>query len=415
MRFFSSLSFKYIVIVVIAMLLYKECVIKRDKDFDIFIGASKLISNGKICYDTWILSGTSGLKYYYSPLFAVLLFPFKDLPQIAYYFIWLSINLILVYRIFKLLPIFLNIDKLTVKQKEVFYLLTGLASARFFFDTFSLGQMTFVLVWGSLEALRLVLLDKLIKGAALLGLIVNIKLIPVGVLAYLFYVKKIKAGVYTSLFFLLFLILPAPLIGFHFNNELLSKWFNTITSTTSESIMDDYGRQSLSSFIPALLMDTPVQFDLKRNFISLLPQQVNLILTLVRLTLMIMLLFLFGNPFRKIISKKEFFYHLSLICLITPLFFPHQGKYSFFYLLPGQAYCVYSLIKLKGLDTKMKHHKIYKKTLTFFVLSFILLTLTTDGLIGRRLSNLCEYLQFITLGSFCLLFAMTYLKPKVNF
>lgn len=414
MRFLNSVYFKVVAFLFIGYIFYLECVVNHNKDFDVFVSASRLIFKGETCYDVWIHVGTSGLKYFYSPLFAVLLFPFKDMPQVAYNIIWLSINLVLIYRIFKLIPVFINLKKFNQKQRDLFYILTLLASARFLYDALSLGQMSFVLVWGSLEAVRLIRDGKLVSGAAILALIINIKLIPVAILAYLFYTKELKAVIYTLLFFLLYLFLPVIFIGNQFNTELLLQWLGSITSTTSNSIMDDYGRQSLSSFVPAMFMNTPLQFNFKRNLFDLSPPAVNLILNLSRLLLLALLVFLFGKPFRKTIPKKELFYHLALICLVTPLFFPHQGKYSFFYLLPAQAYCIYALIQLKQVRSKLKYGQYYKITFVFFLLSFILLTLTTDGLIGRRLSDLCEYFQLITIGTFSLLLALIGLKPKAN-
>jgi hypothetical protein len=131
MRFLNSVYFKVLAFLFISFLLYLECVVNHNKDFDVFVNASRLIFNGQTCYDVWIHVGTSGLKYYYSPLFAVLLFPIKDMPQAAYHFIWLSLNLMLIYRIFKLLPVFLNLKKFSPKQRDLFYILTLLACARF--------------------------------------------------------------------------------------------------------------------------------------------------------------------------------------------------------------------------------------------------------------------------------------------
>jgi hypothetical protein len=55
--------------------------------------------------------------------------------------------------------------------------------------------------------------------------------------------------------------------------------------------------------------------------------------------------------------------------------------------------------------------KINKPALIFISLSFLLCTLTTDGIIGRKLSDLCEYLHLLTIGGICLLVAMYYLHP----
>jgi hypothetical protein len=282
-------------------------------------------------------------------------------------------------------------------------------TGRFFYDTFCLGQMTILLVWGSLESIRLLLTGKTLFGSALLALIINIKIIPIALFAYLIYRREMKSVVYTVLFSLLFLFLPAVFIGVKFNDELLAQWFSSLRNTSTNTIMDDYGRQSLSSFFPALLMDTPLQFSMKRNIISLAPGTVEFILNLARLLLLMILAYLFGKPFRRESDPSKLFYDIALVCLITPLFFPHQGKYSFFYLFPAQAYCAFNFVQFLGAERKNMSKK-RKVALTFWVISFVFLTLTTDGLIGRYLSDLAEYYNLITLGALCLLGATILLR-----
>jgi hypothetical protein len=414
MRFLNSKYFKapvlILILIFILALLYIECVVNHNKDLDIFVAASRLVFDKQNCYDIWLHSGTAGLKYFYSPLFAVILFPLKDLPQIACNFIWLSLNLFLAYRIFTLIPFFLPLRKMPEKKKQLFYLLLILSCGRFFFDTFSLGQMTIILVWGSLESMGFFSEKKTITGSALLALIINVKIIPIALLGYLFYKGHVRAVLYTSIFLVIYLFLPGLFIGFSFNNELLGNWYASITSTTGNSIIEDYGRQSLSSCIPALLMDTPVKFGFSRNVVNLDPSQVNGVLNGVRLIFVIAIAVLLGKPFSKVRSRKELFYGVALTCLLTPLFFPHQGKYSFFYLVPAQAWCIYTLMRLSTLKNRTIFGRAYKTALLLVVLSFVMLTLTTDGLIGRKASDFCEYLQLITIGTICLFAGMVVLR-----
>jgi hypothetical protein len=413
MGFLKSIWFKIIAVVLVIGLLFLESVINHHKDFDIFIGASKLIFNGKSCYEVWIKSDVHGLKYFYSPLFAVLLFPLKFLPQIGYNLIWISINFLIIYRIFNLLHFFLPTHKLSSSyKKDLFLLLTVLSVTRYILDNLALGQMTFLLVWGSLESMRLIFQNKQLAGTALLALMINFKIIPVALITYLIYKRNFKSAVLTGLFFVLYMYLPALVIGYNFNNQLLTEWLSSLSGTNSNSIFEDSGRPSLSSLLPSLLMNTDIQFSLKRNTINLNPQQVNLALNVTRAAFLLLLAYLFGNPFSKQRCKKNMFYDVSLICLATPLIFPHQGKYSIFYLLPAYAFCIYTAVKLYALKSKHDYYLLYKKILFLLSLSFILVTLTTDGLIGRSLSNFAESLHLITYGSLLLLIAMIYLKPK---
>ena len=388
-----------------------ESVWRSNKDFDIFIAASKLIFDGKTCYEIWLKSGTSGLKYFYSPLFAVLLFPLKDLPQSVYNFIWIAFNLVIVYRTFYLLTFFLPVNAFSKKTKNLFFIICASCSARYILDNLDLGQMTFLMVWASLEAVKLIFQKRIIPGSALLALIINFKLIPLAVLPYLLYKKEFRAFGLTIVFFIFYLYLPAIVIGYEFNNQLIHSWASSLTTTESRSIFEDLGRPSLSSLIPSLVMETQTQFSIKRNFITLDAATTNFILLVTRLVLLFFLAYLFGKPFQKLKTKKRLFYDIALVFIATPLVFPHQGKYAFFYLMPAYAYCTYMLIKLFYLKARPHYRHIYLSVLLFMIFSFGGVTLTTDGLIGRKLSNVSEYLHFITYGAFFLLAAMTFLKP----
>jgi hypothetical protein len=394
------------------ILLIYESIIKHNKDFDVFISASKLIFEGKTCYEVWLKSGTSGLKYFYSPLFAVLLFPLKNLPQIAYNFIWIGINLVIIYRTFFLLSFFLPLKNLSENRKKLFFILSILCSARYILDNLDLGQMTFLLVWASLEASKLISQKRFIAGSSLLALVINFKLIPIAILPYLFYKKEFKAFGLTLLFFALYLFIPSVVLGYEFNMQLVRSWLSSLTITESNSIYEDLGRPSLSSLIPSLIMETPTEFSVKRNFANLNAASTTWILNVVRLILLALLALLFGRPFKKATNKKRLFYDISLIFIATPLVFPHQGKYSFFYLMPAYAYCIYSLIKLHTLKQLPKYKRINLLVLVVVSLSFMSVTLTTDGLIGRKLSDFSEYIHLITYGTFFLLTAMIFLKPK---
>jgi len=410
MKFLNTNYFKFGIIFLI-LLLY-ESIIRHDKDFDVFIGASKLIFEGKTCYEVWLMSGTSGLKYFYSPLFAVLLFPLKALPQIGYNLFWIAFNLVIIYRVFQLLPFFLPVNKFSKNKKALLYILGAACSARFILDNLDLGQMTFLMVWGSLESVRLFSLKKYMAGSALLAIIINIKIIPIAILPWLIYKREFRAVLLTGIFLIAYLFLPSVFIGYSFNNDLLHSWLSSLSGTTAKSIFDDAGRPSLSSLIPSLFMDSDIQFSVKRNILNLDAASTNIILNAFRILILIFLMFLFGKPFQKMKTKKAMFYEIALICLVTPLIFPHQGKYSFFYLMPAYFYCSYTLIKLFTIKSKLQYGRIYFFTLVFILISFAMVTVTTDGIIGRRLSDFTEYLHFITYGALSLLFAMAFVKPR---
>ncbi len=102
---------------------------------------------------------------------------------------------------------------------------------------------------------------------------------------------------------------------------------------------------------------------------------------------------------------------ISYLLLIIPLIFPHQQKYTFLLALPALYYISYFLlISYKkgagGINTKK-----YYTILTLFILSFILVTLTTDGIIGRNLNLITQHYKAITYGAIILIFNLILCKP----
>lgn len=400
-------------------LFYFECFIDVDKDIDAFIGASKLIASGESCYNTWIPSGGGFLLYYYSPLFALLLTPLTFFPQVLVNIVWLSFNLFFLYRIFRLIEFYLPISTLSSRNRNIYFLLLALSVFRFLLYNFDLGQMTIFLVFASLESIRLILEDKKTMGAALLALAINIKLLPITLLAYLIYRGEFKASLLTAFFFILFLFLPAVFIGMDFNTSLIVEWWNLMTNTISNSLTDDSGRPSLSSFIPSLLMEINGKVDIRRNILSLNVETAILILNLVRGFLVLLSLYFLGLlPFRKVKNPLQNYYPLAYILLIIPLIFPHQGKYSFFYMLPAFSYSIYMVFCLIRKKRETIDYKIpawYKVAISSLIASFILTTLTTDGLIGRHYSDIADHFHLITLGALVLIIPLVIFRPEKQF
>jgi len=398
---------RIIFLVLGVLLLLFESFVIHDKDLDIFVGASRLVAEGKTCYEVWLESGTSGLKYFYSPLFAVLMIPFGYLPQWGYNLLWISASLLLMWRSFMLLQFYLPLDRLSQRQRNWFWVLVIISVARMIADNLALGQMTILLIWGTLESMRLIFLKRYPAGCALLALIINIKLIPLGLLAYLVYKRELKAAGLIVFFLVLYLYLPALVVGFDFNNQLLLDWKNSLSATQEKSIYEDIGRSSLSALVPSLMLETPLQFSIRRNIIIADEHTANLILNATRLILLTVLAILMRPPFKIRSSRRALLYDLSLVCLATPLIFPHQGKYALYYTLPAYSYCIFWLMDNKGLDVSKKQ---YRSVLAFTLLSFALITLTTDGLIGRKASDLTEYLHLPVYGMIFLIVAVGWLK-----
>lgn len=401
--------------ILVLLFIYFESFVKAEKDFDVFIGAAKLIREGKTCYNSWIPSGKDAMCYCYSPLFAIVLIPLSYLSQYGYNIVWISLNIFFLYRIILLINFFSGRSSLTSKWKPYFYLIITICTLRFLLYNFDLGQMTIFLVYASMESSRLIAENKKWQGASLLAFAINIKLLPLTLLFYFVYRGEFKASIFIIFFSLIYLFLPALFLGFSFNNRLLQDWWSVMTTMANNSMFEDVGRESLSALVPAYVMDVKEEINFHRNVLSLSVENTFYILNLCRIIFVLLSIYFFrAFPFKKITNPFFHYYALSYILLITPLIAPHQGKYAFFYSLPAFSYLTYFV--LSYFTTSAIHGKELKDKMKIviagIIVSFIFTTLTSDGIIGRNLSNIANYYHLITIGIIILILPLALLTPE---
>ncbi len=192
-----------------------------------------------------------------------------------------------------------------------------------------------------------------------------------------------------------------------------------MSTTADNSLLEDLGRPGLSSFILSILHETEGKVALSRNLFSLNIVTANFVLNIVRgLLVMLTLYFLRWPPFKKNSNVFLNFYALSYIMLVTPLVFPHQNMYSFFYLLPAYSYLIYFAMKLFALKQENNNYLIplkFKVGLAGIMLSFVFITLSSDGIIGRNYSDIAEHFHFIAIGTFMLIISLILFNPdRIN-
>src|SRR6185312_6041986 len=182
-------------------LLYLIVKAREGGDFNVFLEASDAMKAHKPIYDLWL----RGCKYYYSPLFVVILVPFTYLPYFVADFLWLCLNVFFLVRTWKIVTSKINLSSFTSKQYNVFFLLIFALTFRLLLLNFDTVQMTVYLLWVMLECNEMFEKGKNIKGALLLALAINIKVMPIVIIPYLLLRKKFVPVLWTMLFFVIFL------------------------------------------------------------------------------------------------------------------------------------------------------------------------------------------------------------------
>lgn len=366
-------------------------------DFDVFLHAGEKISNHQNIYQPPFIRN---LQYFYSPLFALILSPFSSLPYWISECVWLILSCYWIYRSWILCTRYFTISILSSKNYTIWIWLSVLFSLRFILDNFTQVQMSIFLLWATLESLYLFKKRKIFIGSALLALAINIKILPIVFIPYLFYRKKIKEGFLVLGFLILYLYLPTILIGYQYNNFLLNEWWKIINPTNAEHIIEaTNGPHSLDAMLSVFITHTNNEMGFKRNILNLSFNEVNLIITIVRLFFIVLMLWLLKSwPFKIVSNTIKEFWEISYLFLITPLIFPHMQIYNFIYVCPMIMYLLYFFIVQKQRNINISFSIIY-----FGIISIMFTPIIGRDVIGAYLFHLLQYYRVLTFATILLI------------
>lgn len=379
---------------------------------DLFIylsAASDLFNNENVFQKTYL----DGYHYFYSVLFAILLKPFTYLPMPVCNALWLCANLFFVYRIFTLIKNLLPLHDFTKNELMALRIGGFLFSLRFIHENLHYLQITILILYLSLQGIQLVFSNKPkpFWGALLIAFGINIKLLPLVLVPYLFYRGFFKAGVYIIGIYFGMLYLPALLIGWEQNQLLLSTWAQLINPLNSNHILDAEERSfhGLSTLFSVLFVENPGDSHallIKRNIANISLEQLKILLNIVRCALILFTFyFLRSIPFKQAPGLKHRFWELSYVLLLIPLIFPHQQHYGFLFICPAFIFCLYYFIQNRKSLPKGKYY--------FMMCSGILVYLLCNlKLIFGNYNEYYEHYKILTYGALLLIVLLSFCRPK---
>ena len=385
------------------------CYIKALKggDFDVYLDAANKLMEGKNIYAPPF---AKGLQYYYSVAFALVLSLFLSIPVIGK-FLWLVFSTWCIYRSWCIMQFFVEAKGQFTKQHYLIWkIIIIVISARFILYNFLAVQLTLFLLWVTLEAVYQSYKGRQFYGGLILGIAINIKLLPLVILPYLLFRSYYIAFFSTIFMVLLLLFAPALWIGTQENYFLLTEWGHIINPISPDnSLKGNKLMHSLAAVIPAYFMEPIDGFSGKRQIFDFSPETIKMLIQIIRACLILLTLyFLRWWPFCKAQSKSYIWWELSYILLIVPLIFPHQQKYSFWFMMPCICYLTFQFLR------KDNSFSYYAKVI------FILLLLLISPVIGRdvlgdHLYDLFQFYKILSLVAFCFIFFLIKNPPlKAN-
>jgi hypothetical protein len=394
MQFIKGKAGYFLLIILALGWCYIECFDKGD--FYIFLSAAADLDGIQNIFDNKYVDG---YHYYYSVLFALILKPLVALPYSGVKFCWLLLN---VFLFFKMLHLLFNsefLKRMNEKQKWAFLLLIVLFSMRFFRDNIHTAQITVLILWSCIYGLYYISKDRPALGALILCIGINIKLLPIVFLPYLFYRGYFKALFYSIGFYVLFLFLPSLFIGHEYNMSLLKTWLQLINPTNANHVLDVDERSfhGLSTLLSTLLVkDVPDLYamNLKRNIADVSLPTLSLILLAARLILVSLTLYFLGRSwFKKAKNQWQQCMEISYILFVIPLIFPHQQHYAFLFCIPAVCCICYYLF------TQNKKPSV--KKIFVILLAVVFLCFNLKILLGE-FNNYYEHFKILTYGALLL-------------
>lgn len=406
MRIIQSYKFVLVLVSLLIVILSSYLTSLNGGDFDVYLDAAEKLSNHQNIYKPPF---HDGLQYYYSVFFALFLIPFSK----SYFFtefIWSILSYLLLYRIYFISIKYFDFKELLPKNKLILLLAVIFLSLQFIIYNVSLIQITIFLLWAIIESIDKIINGKFLIGGIILGLAINIKIMPILIWPYLFYRGYFK-GLLISVSTILFLIfLPSIFIGNNYNFFLLKEWWGVINPNNKEHMFETgLGSHSLVSFIPVYITNTVGELPYKRNFINLSGETVDIIINLIRLFILsISIFYLRTFPFKKVEGGIRTFWEFSYFILIIPLLLPHQQKYAFLLALPMISYVSYYYV----ITFKLKKTFYDKLIFIIFVISmFFYSPFYGSDILGRFLFDLTQHFRILSISTLLLIPVSLFCSP----
>lgn len=373
-------------------------------DFQVYYYASiDLLENGK---DIYLIKYGDGYNYFYGLFFAITIYPFTFLSLEMANILWTLLNFAFLLATLKIVLEWVGFWKLGKKQQIIFGVILTVLSFQFVKDNLHNSQVTFLIVFIFIQALKWIKEKKNIYGALLLGFGIMLKLFPIVLLPYLFYRKWYAAGLLTIGFTVFFFIAPAFFIGFENNTSQLRSQVELLSLSSDRHILDaeEADFYCLSNWSTTLFIeDVPsAEFTYKRNIADVSLDTLKIIQNLFRLIFVALTLVVIKwPPFVAVKSDRSLLYEVSYLLAVTPLIFPHQQFYSYFMAIPAFVFVLEDFVR------NYASTGVFRKIL--FVLCFLLFSIYL--LVGEWIPIYHHY-KFLIYASFILIGLLLTVKDK---
>jgi hypothetical protein len=380
--------------------LIRDC--QRAGDFVGYINAGNAVLNGTPIYNdylnTWppffaIFSVPLALVDAVSPLGIRLLWLIGILVSWYYIVKW---TVKLTYN--KTLSLKPNNNKASLWILDWSVFLPFLFVLRFIIDDLSNIQINSFLLLSCLYIIYCYRNNKLIIAGLVLGAIISLKVYPIFLLFYFIYKRAYRLTLITMVVVGVAILMSLAVFGWEVGLSYFGDWLHN--KAMGDTILT-HKNQSIFPWIEGLLTDQSRGLDIQYNIVSISAAAAKKVTYLVIGLVALTIAWLFRGGSNRYDSVGKFAFLLAAIPLLSPL----AWKYYFVFLFP------LLFIQFNNTFKKDIGGRLPK---VLFIIGLMLAILSTDGLIGKRLSDVLEVYGCITWAAilFLLSFLTTYARPK---
>jgi len=329
----------------------------------------------------------------YSPMFAMLVSPLTRLAPKTASLVFFTLNFAALFIVFLLSERIITEAAISFWKRIFLYTVPAIFSIRFILHTLDSGQVGIIILMLVLLALYLLRKKKDAAAASSVGLGIMFKYTPGIFLPYFAVRGRVKFVVFVLLFILLFCLLPAAYVGLENEIGYIKGWIPFISETSFDRpSLYDYKNQSIVALALRYFTDsTPYGI----HVLNLTFNQGVLLALAVCLVTYIFIVYPKKN--NNFVTNLDY----SLLLIAMVLFNPNAWMHNFVVVIFPYMVLFYYLTKT-GLKDRV--------TLFLTLVSFALLTLSSETFIGDRAETMLEEFSVATFGMLVLMTALFRLK-----
>ncbi|NND94454.1 MAG: DUF2029 domain-containing protein [Flavobacteriales bacterium] len=299
---------------------------RKGNDINVYLHAADQLWDGS---DPFVSNPYN--NYLYGPSFALLLKPLTLLGYPIARVIWALICMLCLYRVWHIFRHdILARSALGEKQKSWIGFVLLLLSVNVYIHNLNLGQVTLPILWCLIEGLNRIRKGDLIIGGFILAMGIDMKILPLLALYYLFLKGRIQPIIITVISLLVIMLIPAVFIGWETNLDFHIHWLDVINPVGKRFAAEiNDGCISINCLLSRLPLEDGVM---------------SLLTNILRLIVLVIMSIFYIKRRKVELTTMDHWRDWSIMLLGVLMIFPHQMKYSMLFIVPAGAYLLVRFI-----------------------------------------------------------------------